>query len=191
MRKLIAVALLLGALGFAGQGTWLQGKAIVAQWLIAQAWEQQLSSGKQVRPWSWADTWPVAKLTAPDGSISYVLSGVSGQALAFGPGKLDNGVGPGDIGTLLLAGHQDSHFAFMQRLKTGDRLRIQAANGEEYQYRIDSQRVVARNVLSYSTGALNCAWSPVIRLPRLLAAGRCVMWSAPHLNHTYDCAAGA
>jgi len=142
MRKLIAVALLLGALGFAGQGTWLQGKAIVAQWLIAQAWEQQLSSGEQVRPWSWADTWPVAKLTAPDGSISYVLSGVSGQALAFGPGKLDNGVGPGDIGTLLLAGHQDSHFAFMQRLKTGDRLRIQAGNGEEYQYRIDSQRVV-------------------------------------------------
>ena len=116
MRKLIAVALLLGALGFAGQGTWLQGKAIVAQWLIAQAWEQQLSSGEQVRPWSWADTWPVAKLTAPDGSI--------------------------DIGTLVLAGHQDSHFAFMQRLKTGDRLRIQAANGEEYQYRIDSQRVV-------------------------------------------------
>jgi len=142
MRKLIAVALLLGALGFAGQGTWLQGKAIVAQWLIAQAWEQQLSSGEPVRPWSWADTWPVAKLTAPDGSISYVLSGVSGQALAFGPGKLDNGVGPGDIGTLVLAGHQDSHFAFMQRLKTGDRLRIQAANGEEYQYRIDSQRVV-------------------------------------------------
>lgn len=142
MRKLIAIGLLLGAFGLAGQGLWMQGKAVLAQWLIAHAWEQQLASGQPVKPWSWADTWPVARLSGPNGEVSYVLSGVSGQALAFGPGQLDNGVQPGELGTLLLAGHQDSHFAFVQHLKGGEQLRVQAADGREYVYRISSQRVV-------------------------------------------------
>jgi sortase A len=127
MRKLIAAALLLGAAAVAAQGSWLQAKAWLAQWLIADAW---------------ADTWPVAKLTTPDGEARYVLDSVSGQALAFGPGQLDNGVAPGQTGTLLLAGHQDSHFAFVEHLQTGQVLTLQDASGREYRYRVATQRIV-------------------------------------------------
>ncbi|GAA6131209.1 class GN sortase [Halopseudomonas sabulinigri] len=158
MRKLLAAALLLAALGTAGQGLWLQGKALLAQVLIAQAWEQQLASGEPAKPWAWADTWPVAKLTAPNGEQSYVLAGLSGQALAFGPGLLDNGVQPGGIGSLVLAGHQDSHFAFVQHLKPGQVLQLQGRDGQTYRYRIASQRVVdsrKENIeLQYQRGEL-------------------------------------
>ena len=158
MRKLIAAALLLGALGVAGQGLWLQAKAHLAQWLIAQAWDEQLASGQPAKPWAWADTWPVARLTAPNGEHSYVLAGMSGQALAFGPGQLDNGLQPGDAGSLVLAGHQDSHFAFVQHLKPGQVLQLQGKDGQTYRYRIASQRVVdsrAENIaLQYQRGEL-------------------------------------
>ena len=142
IRRALALALLLVALGFAGKALWLQGKAQLAQWLIAQAWEQQLAAGTPVKPWSWADTWPVARLTTPAGAHHYALAGVSGQALAFGPGQLDNGVAPGRPGTLLLAGHQDSHFAFLEQLQPGDLLEIQGSDGREYRYRVGSTSVV-------------------------------------------------
>jgi len=87
-----------------------------------------------------------------------VLDSVSGQALAFGPGQLDNGVAPGQTGTLLLAGHQDSHFAFVEQLKTGQVLTLQAANGQEYRYRVATQRIVdSRNepmILQYDRAEL-------------------------------------
>ena len=142
IRRLLALTLLLLALGLSGKALWLQGKALLAQWLIAHAWEQQLAEGTPVKPWSWADTWPVARLTTPAGDDHYVLAGVSGQALAFGPGQLDNGVAPGQPGTLLLAGHQDSHFAFLEQLQPGDLLRLQGSDGRAYRYRVDSARVV-------------------------------------------------
>lgn len=142
LRRLLAFALLLVALGLSGKALWLQGKALVAQWLIAQAWDQQLTDGAPVKPWAWADTWPVARLTTPSGKQQHVLAGVSGQALAFGPGQLDNGVAPGQPGTLLLAGHQDSHFAFVEQLQPGDVLQLQGGDGREYRYRIVSTRVV-------------------------------------------------
>ena len=101
-----------------------------------------MQAGTPSKPWPWADTWPVAKLTTPDGEARYVLDSVSGQALAFGPGQLNNGVAPGQTGTLLLAGHQDSHFAFVEHLQTGQVLTLQDASGREYRYRVATQRIV-------------------------------------------------
>jgi len=61
MRKLIAIVLLLGAVAVAAQGSWLQAKAWLAQWLIADAWAEQLQAGTPSKPWPWADTWPVGQ----------------------------------------------------------------------------------------------------------------------------------
>lgn len=142
LRRVLVCALLLAALGLSGKALWMQGKALLAQGLIAHAWEQQLATGAPVKPWAWADTWPVARLTTPAGEHHYVLGGLSGQALAFGPGQLDNGVAPGQLGTLLLAGHQDSHFAFLEQLQPEDVLQLQSSDGREYRYRVGSARVV-------------------------------------------------
>jgi len=49
MRKLIAIVLLLGAVAVAAQGSWLQAKAWLAQWLIADAWAEQLQGPSNCR----------------------------------------------------------------------------------------------------------------------------------------------
>lgn len=138
----LIIALLATATLFAGQAAWLQAKATLAQWLIASAWQQTLIDGSPKRPWPWADTWPVARLQAPSGEVHYVLDSVSGEALAFGPGHLPASVAPGQPGTTLIAGHQDSHFAFLAALQGGDEIRLQAMDGRQFVYRVADITVV-------------------------------------------------
>jgi len=138
----LAGLLMLASLGLAGQALWLQAKAVLAQHLIAGAWEQSLRTGQPVKPWRWADTWPVARLTDPGGRHHHVLSSVSGQALAFGPGHHPASAQPGEDATVLLAGHQDSHFAFLQQLQPGDRIELQDSRGTVHVYRVGQRQVV-------------------------------------------------
>ena len=150
----LAGLLMLASLGLAGQALWLQAKAVLAQHLIAGAWEQSLCTGQPVKPWRWADTWPVARLTEPGGRHHHVLASVSGEALAFGPGHHPASARPGEAATVLLAGHQDSHFAFLQHLKAGDRLELQDARGKVHVYRVGQGQVVdsTRQRISLETG---------------------------------------
>jgi sortase A len=154
LRPILGACLLLAGLALAGQALWLQGKALVAQQLIAHAWEQTLRTGQPVKPWRWADTWPVARLTEPGGRQHYVLASVSGQALAFGPGHHPASARPGEAATMLLAGHQDSHFAFLQHLQPGQRLTVQDSRGVEHVYRVDTRQVVdsTRQTMRFQQG---------------------------------------
>ena len=80
-------ALLIGlGLWQAGESAYIEAKAWLAQDLLEDAWAKTLGGAQQVKPWSWADTWPVARLQAPDLNIDrIVLAGASGRTLAFGP----------------------------------------------------------------------------------------------------------
>ena len=84
------------ALWHLGQASYIHAKAWLAQYLIRAAWERSLATGTTVKPWSWADTWPVARLVAPrqDADL-YVLAGDSGRSLAFGPGHRFGTPAPG------------------------------------------------------------------------------------------------
>ena len=54
--------LVLAALGAAllAAGLWLPAKAELAQHLLSRAWAEAHDEGGAVKPWPWADTWPVA-----------------------------------------------------------------------------------------------------------------------------------
>lgn len=142
LRWLAAIVLLASAGTLAGQALWLQAKAELAQLLISQAWTASLASGEPVRPWPWADTWPVARLTDPNGGQHYVLASTSGEALAFGPGHHPASAAPGESATVLLAGHQDSHFAFLEHLQADQDLQVQNMQGKLFNYRIAETRVI-------------------------------------------------
>jgi len=80
--------LLLAVIGLIlfGQGAYIHAKALVAQVLLERAFDKTIATGQETKPWSWADTWPVARLEFPRlGRGTVVLAGSSGQALAFGP----------------------------------------------------------------------------------------------------------
>ena len=68
LRITAALALCL-ALWQLGQGTYIQAKAWLAQVLIKQAWARTLEGEAQAKPWPWADTWPVARITVPGHDI--------------------------------------------------------------------------------------------------------------------------
>jgi sortase A len=141
------VALLLLALGAwqFGRGVWIQAKAWLAQGLIAQAWSRTLQEQRPAKPWAWADTWPVARLAVPRLGIErYVLAGADGAAMPFGPGHMQGTVLPGAPGNSVIGGHRDTHLAFLRRLKIGDRLEVERADGVRVAYRVVAADVLDR-----------------------------------------------
>lgn len=130
-----------------GGASWIYAKAHLAQWLIASAWTETLSQARaqpqtQIKPWPWADTWPVARLQFPAQQVDlYVLAGAQGNSLAFGPGlHLDSAL-PG-AGMSVIGGHRDTHFRFLKHALVSDYLSVQIADGHWRDYRIAHIEVV-------------------------------------------------
>lgn len=139
---IILACLALGLWQF-GQGAYIHAKARLAQYLIADAWEETLKTSKETKPWPWADTWPVSRLQLPDLGIDlYVLAGDNGSSLAFGPGHRFGSALPGENGNCVISGHRDTHFAFLKRLKPGEAILLQDMHGNWHRYRINTTKVV-------------------------------------------------
>jgi len=140
-----ALALLFLGLGCwqFGSGLYIAAKAEVAQILLERAWVKTLESGAEQKPWGWADTWPVAKITVPGlGESAIVLDKVSGQALAFGPGLMPNRPEPGAPGVAIIAAHKDTHFSFLKRLKAGQELVVETRKAGHLLFRVTGFEVV-------------------------------------------------
>lgn len=146
-------ALLLTGLFLFGNGAYMKAKAQLSQILLAHAWAATLEGASDARPWPWADVTPAAKLELPRLDASaIVLSGISGQALAFGPGLMDGSAAPGQPGLTLLAGHRDSHFAFLQHARIGDAIRLTGADGTPYTYTLTETRIVDEDASMLTPG---------------------------------------
>ncbi|HUO67414.1 MAG TPA: class GN sortase [Gammaproteobacteria bacterium] len=118
-------------------GLWLPLKAALAEELMNRAWTAARAGGGAVKPWPWADTWPVARLRLPPSASAgplIVLAGASGRGLAFAPGLLDGSALPGEPGVAVIAAHRDTHFHELARLALGDRFDIERADGETFTY---------------------------------------------------------
>jgi sortase A len=140
-----AAAVVLAAAGLwqVGEGLWIHAKAELAQRLLTRAWAASRPGGPPVRPWPWADTWPVARLRVPAHGVDLVvLSGVSGRTLAFGPGHAPATASPGARGTTILTGHRDTHFRFLQRLAPGERVLLEAPGQAPVAYVVRESTVV-------------------------------------------------
>ena len=141
---LLLAGLLAGlALWQLGEAAFIHAKARLAQHLIAWAWERTLTGETSVRPWPWADTWPVARLVVPSAREDlFILAHAAGRSLAFGPGHLDGTAMPGSSGRSVVSGHRDTHFAFLQDLKPGDVLRLQTVDGFWHEYRAETGQIL-------------------------------------------------
>ena len=133
---LVAFLAFAGALQF-GQGIYIHAKAQLAQVLLERAWQRTLAGETAVRPWPWADTWPVARLVAPaQGADFLVLAGASGRTIAFGPGHVDGTPLPGAAGNSVIGGHRDTHLAFLRNVKRGETITVERADGIRTDYRV-------------------------------------------------------
>ncbi|WP_457576827.1 class GN sortase [Desulfomarina sp.] len=137
-------------------GGWIRVKAVVAGYLLNRSWETSLESGRPVRPWPWADSWPVGRLRTPDGKIDLViLEGDSGEVLAFGPGHVGGSGRVAGNGHCILAGHRDTVFSFLQYLKKNDVLILQGLDGSVKHYSVRSFLIKKANELFFDGEADN------------------------------------
>jgi sortase A len=136
----LLVAFGLWQLGAAG---WIHAKAFLAQQLIASSWADARAGRVPRRPWPWADTRPIARLTVPKRGVDlYVLDGASGRSLAFGPGHVSGTAHPGSWGNTVLVAHRDTHFAFLRSLALDDEIDLEVARGRIARYRVREMTIV-------------------------------------------------
>jgi sortase A len=142
-RSLIAVVLALAGLVLFGQGAYIHAKALLAQVLLQRAFAETIETGHATKPWSWADTWPVARIEIKRLHASaIVLAGSSGQALAFGPGHVELTPDAGERGVAVYSAHRDTHFRFLKDVAIGDEIVITRSDGMVFRFRADASSVV-------------------------------------------------
>ena len=145
LRRAALLLLLVAAAWHGGRAGWIGAKAHLAQQLVRRAWSEAQSGARDARPWPWADTRPVARLLAPGHGVElFVLDGASGRTMAFGPGHLSGTPRPGEAGNAVVAGHRDTHFAFLRRLRPGEALVVERPDGQRRRYMVSDTRVVDR-----------------------------------------------
>ena len=126
-----------------GQGGYIHAKALLAQILLERAFTKTIVTGRETKPWSWADTWPVARIEVKRIHAStIVLAGSSGQALAFGPGHVENTPNAGERGVAVYSAHRDTHFRFLRDVAIGDEIEVTRSDGRKFRYRADSTSIV-------------------------------------------------
>jgi len=161
MMRLLLIVLPLCGIALLSQGAYIHTKALLAQFLLKEAWAETTRGRKEVKPWPWSDTWPVGRLSVPGLGISrIVLAGASGSSLAFGPGHLFNSAKPGAAGNTVIAGHRDTHFRFLRELKPGDILELEDTAGARFHYRVVQTLVTDEN----QTGLLEPGGPPRMTL---------------------------
>lgn len=144
-QKLAIVLFLVGCI-FLGQSFYMDAKAKLAQVLIAHSWAvgTQYDTELEVapKPWWWADTRAIAKLEVPRlNKQLFVMQDDSGESLAFGPGHLPGSARPSKQGHVMIAGHRDSHFAFLEHVVPGDLIHTTNLQGQLITYRVDQTQI--------------------------------------------------
>jgi sortase A len=143
MTRFAAVVLVLAGLVLFGQGAWIHAKALLAQMLLERAFGETIATGHETKPWSWADTWPIARIEVKRLHASaIVLAGSSGQALAFGPGHVERTPDVGERGAAVYSAHRDTHFRFLKDVAIGDAIDVTRRDGSTFRYRVTATSVV-------------------------------------------------
>ena len=154
MRRYLTFLLALAGLILFGQGAYIHAKALLAQVLLQRAFSETITTGRDTKPWSWADTWPVARIEVKRLSASeIVLAGSSGQALAFGPGHVERTAAPGEPGTAVFAAHRDTHFRFLGEVKLGDDIVVTRGDGLTFTYQVTGAEIVRWDQSNIDAGA--------------------------------------
>ncbi len=149
--RLLPPFLLAAAFLLMGNAVYIHAKAQLAQVLIARAWNRSLESPDEVfKPWGWADTAPVLVLQWEDAEAQtnnlYVLNAANGSALAFAPGLLSETSESAGV-LKVIAGHRDTHFAFLEQVQAGDTFKVQDKSGQWKAY------IVAETTIADATNS--------------------------------------
>lgn len=124
-------------------GAIVPAKAVIAQILLDRAFERSIVAHVPKKPWPWADMEPIGRVIIKRLDVTLiVLDSGSGQAMAFGPTLLPGGARLGAPGIAVLAAHRDTHFRFLEQVRAGDVIDVEALDGVVRHYRVTGATVV-------------------------------------------------
>lgn len=139
---------------------WLPTKAWLSQQLINYSWQQSItqlhkSTASQsqtitdtytpvaVKPWPWADTFPIAQLSFERIEESIiVLNGGDATTLAFSAGAIAPFNKINSNTPFVVAGHRDSHFAFLEDILMKDIISMKDQHGQTKLYQVEAIDIV-------------------------------------------------
>ena len=152
--RYVALILFLVGLSLIGKATYIHAKAGLAKYLLRSSWQETIEKGDNVKPWAWADTWPVARMLIPEHEIDLVvLEGDSGSVLAFGPGHMTLSSLPGQPGNSIISGHRDTSFRFLKRVSVGDRIIMQTREGIMVPFKVIATQIIDKAILDMNIEA--------------------------------------
>jgi sortase A len=143
--------------------SWLPTKAWLSQQLIQRSWHQSIdrqnesSMGRSalnhrqssinidaaVKPWPWADTFPIAELSFKRLQKNIVvLNGGDPTTLAFSAGAVAPFNQPSTAKPFVVAGHRDSHFAFLEDIIMKDVISMTDKRGKSQLYQVEAIDIV-------------------------------------------------
>lgn len=145
LNKFVFISVIIAGGWQFGSGSYIYAKAQIAQLLLENAWSKTLQGERDVKPWKWADTYPIAKITFNNNQEDYiVLAGGTGRTMAFGPGHVTATPLPGNGGNSVIVGHRDTHFTVLKDLKFGDVIDVQTTN-QQIRYKVANVSIVDKS----------------------------------------------
>ena len=142
IKSICFISLLCSGLWFVAQGSYIHIKSQLAQLLLDTAWSKTVQENHPIKPWPWADTWPVARLAIPTLDINHiVLADANGESLAFGPGRLFNEI----TDAIIVSGHRDTHFKFLEELTIGDQIIYESPDQSVQRFIVSTTSIINTN----------------------------------------------
>ncbi len=125
---------------------YIPAKGLLADALMERAWSKSQKRGAAVLPWPWMDAQPLARLSVPRLGKSEILLDVgTGQALGFAPSHLQQTPRPGQPGLSVIAAHKNTHFAFLEQLKTDDVIQVENIDGNATDFKVTRFEIVNKD----------------------------------------------
>lgn len=141
--KWIATGAMLLAAAIILHSLWLPLKAWLSEQLIYHSWQQTKLQNKTVKPWPWADTVPIATLSIDRlGHSIILLKGTDPTSLAFSAGAMHQYSTFDRHSPVVIAGHRDTHFSFIEEVKMKDIISLSDQYGRNHLYEVDELVVV-------------------------------------------------
>lgn len=130
--------------------SWLPAKGWLSQQLISYSWHQTIHLKQKIKPWPWADTYPIAELSFMRlGKNIVVLNGGDPTTLAFSAGAIAPFNQVTSSQPFVVAGHKDSHFSFLNEVLMNDIISLADKHGRSQLYQVE-----AIDIVDASTGEL-------------------------------------
>jgi sortase A len=132
------------------QGKEIYLKTWLSRALLHTAWVRTQASGRIVKPWPWANTWPLGRIYVPRLNMEQIiLFNNSNNILSLAPTHTNSSVLPGYVGNSVLNVHRNIYFYFLKNLKPTDQMILESLNNGRSYYKVANIYVVDRTTIDF------------------------------------------